>query len=267
MNKIPSILVDTGFPVDQNGALTEIVMPAVVSTLNAPRKVTFLGQTLNWTPSTNAALEELYAPNVQSITGTVLQSFSNITTLSMPGLKAITFSGISSSAMFLDYASLTSINLPSLQAATVDSSGSAYIFRNVNSLTSVSLPSLQTLSIFNRYNDEGGFIHSYSLTSLELPELTAIANSGTGRVFNCSGLITASLPKLSTCAGRAFAGCTALQSVTLGSTGHPVTSLVTGTFNGCTQSGLTITIYTQGGAALAGEPWGATNATIEYEEA
>ena len=84
-----------------------------------------------------------------------------------------------------------------------------------------------------------------------------------------ASLTEAHLPKLQTVTGNApvFNAITTLVDVALGSDGHPVTSLTSNTFSGCTQSGLTITVYTNGGAALSGEPWGATNADIEYEEA
>ena len=79
--------------------------------------------------------------------------------------------------------------------------------------------------------------------------------------------IVESVPSSSSTDG-VFGNCTALESVTLGSAGHPVTAL-TGNyiFKNCTQSGLTITIYTSGGASLSGSPWGATNATIVYKSA
>jgi len=110
-----------------------------------------------------------------------------------------------------------------------------------------------------------------------LPALTIIergtADNGTcGAFYNCTGLQSALLPSLTTCQDNTtkhatFGNCTSLETVQLGSEGHAVTSIGSYMFKGCTQSGLTITVYTQGGASLSGEPWGATNATIEYEEA
>lgn len=76
---------------------------------------------------------------------------------------------------------------------------------------------------------------------------------------NVSGQLTAGTFML-------FGNCTALESVTIGSVGHCVTNNnSTGSFNGCTQSGLTITIYTNGAnvdALNTNIRRGATNATI-----
>lgn len=84
---------------------------------------------------------------------------------------------------------------------------------------------------------------------------------------NCSGLTTVSMPKFSHNTTYLFNACTGLRSVVLGSPGHPVVSLQWATFNGVTTNELVITLYTTNGAALTGEPWGATGAAIEYEEA
>ena len=61
-----------------------------------------------------------------------------------------------------------------------------------------------------------------------------------------------------------FRGCTALESVQLGSVGYSVT-VENNNFYGDTQTGLTITVYTTGAnadTAVANIRSGATNATI-----
>lgn len=65
---------------------------------------------------------------------------------------------------------------------------------------------------------------------------------------------------------REFQSCTKLKEVQLGGIGHPVSAIHTNTFAGCTQSGLTITIYVADSTTipLASSPWGAKNATIVY---
>lgn len=239
MNKTPSILVDTGFEVDQNGALTEIVTPNVVATLNAPRKVTFNGTTLNYVPSTAAALQEFVAPNATSATGNL---FNNYTALNTLKLNSVT--GLSTSERNFCYGctSLVTLQMDNIVSIStyVDGSGT---FRNCTSLVNVSLPKLQTISTAN----QAGVFHSCtSLETLNLPSFSVSNSEWNGGLCN---------------------NCTSLTSVTLGSEGHPVTSLTSATFSHCTQSTLTITIYTQGGASLANSPWGATNADIEYEEA
>ena len=62
-----------------------------------------------------------------------------------------------------------------------------------------------------------------------------------------------------------FSACSALIEATIGSVGHALNQIKNNTFNGCTQTGLTITIYTTGAyanTAVANIRNGATNATI-----
>jgi len=60
-----------------------------------------------------------------------------------------------------------------------------------------------------------------------------------------------------------FGNCYALTNLTLGGKGHPMIAIEDGAFYNC--NNLTkLTIYTTGGQALAGAPWGATNTTITY---
>lgn len=248
MNRPPSILVDTGFEVDQNGALTEIVMPKVVNTCNAPRKVTFEGQTLNWIPSTAAALQEFVAPNCTTAPSNCFSGHTKLTSVSMPNITSF-----------------------------VNSANNG-TFKGCTHLESVTLTSLISLSAVGEYGNSGGdFLGCTALTSVILPSLATdtgkATNSGTAGSFkDCTALTTVSLPVLTQTTSNGstagtFFNCTALQTVQLGSTGHAVISLATYTFKNCTQPNLTITIYTNGGASLSGEPWGATNADIEYEEA
>lgn len=81
----------------------------------------------------------------------------------------------------------------------------------------------------------------------------------------CTALQTAHLPKCATLGTQAFYNDTALTNVQIGSIGNAVTSCVNTSFKGCTQTGLTITMYTTGAyadTALANIRNGATNATI-----
>ena len=83
---------------------------------------------------------------------------------------------------------------------------------------------------------------------------------------NCSALKNAYIESLPKYGHYFFKNCRALEEVQLGSIGHPVSVLTTLTFVGCTQVGLTITVYVADDAELplASTPWGATNATIIY---
>lgn len=86
---------------------------------------------------------------------------------------------------------------------------------------------------------------------------------------SCSALKTVSLPYAKICTNggyQAFGSCTALETCELGSIGHPLTEIDKYTFDGTTQSGLTITIYTTSAyadTALTNIRNGATNATIK----
>lgn len=253
MNKTPSILVDTGFEVDQNGMLTEIVFPEVVTTSQMPTKVTFLGQNFNWNPSNTSTLIEFSAPNMVEVTTSLLKGFTALTTVSFDSLTSVSISG-ANNGMLSGCTALTSVNMPKLQTYTVAGGGANIsLFGYCTSLVSVTLPEL--LSISEEVNGAYG-----------------------GMFFKCTALTTVNLPKLQVLSptataasnytyGDTFSGCTSLTSVTLGSEGHPVSSIQRYPFYGLTQSNLTITIYTTDGAALSGQPWGATNATIVYEEA
>lgn len=133
-----------------------------------------------------------------------------------------------------------------------------YAFRYCRGITEIHLPMAQSIG---SYALQG----CIKLTEIELPSAETVEAYA---FSNCTFLEKAILPKVTGLSGNnAFNYCTALKTVQLGSVGHPVSSLAANTFLNCTQSGLTITIYTTGGAALSGAPWGATNATIIYKEA
>ena len=283
MNRPPEILINSGFVTDQNGVWTEMVIPASVTTQNVPSVITTYATTLNWIPSTAAALTTLNANKLTVLSQTanntgLLMGYTNLVSVSMPLLQTISCSsGISGGGIFRGCTRLTSVSFPSLTSISSPSgaSGSVYggVFYNCTGLTSVDMPKLVTITNGPAYNTNGVFCGCTGLTSVNMPELVTINNVEGGVFYGCIGLTTITLPKIQNItSGKAnltgaFTNCTGLTSVQLGSAGHPVSSIGGYTFNGCTQSGLIITIYTQGGASLSGEPWGATNADIEYEEA
>lgn len=103
----------------------------------------------------------------------------------------------------------------------------------------------------------------------------AFSNFSTFLYF-CTSLKSAKFPMLSgtlqaSNTKNMFQGCTALETAEIGSVGNSVLQIAANAFSGCTQKGLTITIYTDG-ETLADittnltnyAPWGATNATIVY---
>lgn len=105
---------------------------------------------------------------------------------------------------------------------------------NMAALASVNMPNLTTVAVSAFYGDT-------SLTSIILPKVT---NAGFNNVFG---------------------GCTSLTTAQLGSIGYGVTNISNTAFVSDTQSGLTITIYTNGSYAdtvTANARNKATNATI-----
>lgn len=101
-----------------------------------------------------------------------------------------------------------------------------------------------------------------NITELSAPKCISVYSSG----LRSGALKKVYLPKLNEfIGGNVFNGCTSLETVQLGSIGNAVEQISNNDFGGCTQTGLTITIYTTGAyadTALTNIRNGATNATI-----
>ncbi len=129
------------------------------------------------------------------------------------------------------------------------------------------------LSLPNFSGDIPNKAHSFcnaatGLLSVSIPNATGELHQYA--FSNCTALKTVYLPKITSLNADAnasrgvFRGCTALESVQIGSVGYSVT-IANNNFYGCTQTGLTITVYTTGAyadTALTNIRNGATNATI-----
>ena len=303
MEEVPSILVTDGWNTDKNGALVEVVIPSYVDTYQPPTKITFLGDNLNYVPADPAVLQEFEAPNIAVIPANNLfsgytslrsvsfpsctsiavdynkrmfYSCSNLTSISFPSLTTIGVNSSCDGGLFCNCTSLTSVSFPEL-TTIVDNTGNnglanGGLFYNCSSLSSVSMPKLTSITLVTG-GASGVFGNCTSLETLTLPELTAVSCSYGGLIRGCTALRTINFPKIQTLTSGnnantgAFANNTYITSVTLGSVGNPVSSIGAYTFGNCTQSGLTITIYTEGGASLADEPWGATNSIRDYKVA
>lgn len=105
------------------------------------------------------------------------------------------------------------------------------------------------------------FMHS-NLPSVNLPSATSIGGSCFRSLYtSCKSVI---LPVVQTMGNNVFQQSTGLETVQIGSVGHPA-PLVSNAFPGCTQSGLTITAYQTGAnvdTLVSRYRNGATNATI-----
>lgn len=103
------------------------------------------------------------------------------------------------------------------------------------------------------------------ITSLSAPLFTFVPNSA---CYKCASLKTVHFPvaiNIGQYTSRCFVNCVSLETAEFGSVGFGVTGWGSLNFDGCTQTGLTITVYTTGekaDALLADIRNGATNATI-----
>lgn len=114
------------------------------------------------------------------------------------------------------------------------------------------------------YESGGGIFESCSnLKSINMPMLESGVNAYFAK--NSSALIDVYLPRIRRVENNSFAGCTSLENIQIGSVGYGLAVRHSGTFFGCTQTGLVITAYCSGTNAdvtLADFRNGATNATI-----
>ena len=101
----------------------------------------------------------------------------------------------------------------------------------------------------------------YNCTRLALTSLpSGITSIGSNAFYNCTSLALTSLPSgLTSIGSNAFNGCTGLTSITF--QGKP-NSIASNAFRNCTNL-KTINVPWASGE-LSGAPWGATNATINY---
>lgn len=130
----------------------------------------------------------------------------------------------------------------------------------LNAFKACPVPSIDLSSVesFGANSFEGSLIQT-----VHAPSAVTIESSA---FIGCTALTSVCLPKV-TNMNKTYVlrGCTALQNVQIGSVGYGVTNIGSSTFQGDTQSNLTITIYTKGSyadTAVANARNGATNATI-----
>jgi hypothetical protein len=119
----------------------------------------------------------------------------------------------------------------------------------------------------------GNLAGSPNLKSFTLNGVKEIGyGSGTNILAYCPNLKSICLPDLYLLNSWFCGECKALETIQVGSVGVPVTLLrATNPFSGCTQNGLTITVYVDAilladiePNVIKNAPWGAINATIVY---
>ena len=140
----------------------------------------------------------------------------------------------------------SAFSISKLRSLTIPESVTQVTFSAANFATkSTSLVEVDWLSGFKL--DYNAFNNCTALERFFAPNLSEIKNASGGNQY------------------AAFYNCTALQSAQFGSVGHTMTTIHATTFSNCTQSDLTITVYTDGShvdSLLANTRNGATNATI-----
>lgn len=148
-------------------------------------------------------------------------------------------------------------------------------FAGDTSLESVNMPNVESMNLDGKVNyTDSNYVGGefYNCTSLDIVVAPKLKNLNRGTFGGCTALKTISLPSCTYINSRtaanntaAFGGCTALETVEIGSVGNGVTYIQNNAFYNCTQSVLTITVYTTGAyadTALTDIRNGATNATI-----
>lgn len=203
-------------------------------------------------------------PNVMLLTDTFngCTSLNNIElndSLIMIGLKA-----------FSNCSSLEQIQLPS-KLQTIGIQAFAYSgLKNIvipDSVTDIQrgafgrMPALESVQLskgITKINPDT-FDEDPLLTNVIIPN--TVTDIGDNAFASCTSLLSIDIPDSVTSIGRsAFYSCTGLTSVVF--KGTP-TTLNAGAFRNCTQSNLHIYVPWAENA-VAGAPWGATNATIHY---
>lgn len=148
---------------------------------------------------------------------------------------------------FMSCTHLTSITIPD----SVTHIG-AYAFKSCTSLTSIAIPGSVTTI------DQQAFRSCTSLTSITIPG--SVTTISWGLCHTCSNLSSVTIQDgVTKVKDSAFQSCTSLHTVTFEGTPQ---SISTTTFNGCSQAFAINVPWVEG--AVSGAPWGATNATINY---
>ena len=99
-----------------------------------------------------------------------------------------------------------------------------------------------------------------SITEITADDLSGITSIGSNGFYNCTNLSLTSLPsEITSIGGYAFGSCTRLTSITFEGTPQTINSSA---FKGCTNLTTINVPWAEGKVGIA--PWGAENATINY---
>ena len=221
------------------------------------------------------ALTEIDFPSVTTIGYGTFNGCSSLSIVNLPKLETI------GASAFAYCSNLTSLDLENL---TTTGAGS---FRQCSNLNSVNLPKVETLAT-------NCFVSCAGLTTVNIPLATVLSSYA---FEDCSKLETLNAPSVTNVLLACFGGCTALTTldfptppiqlsdsilggagseagvteITLGSLGNPITSddgYISTAFKSPKLTSLIIYVSDPSNPpAFVNSPWGATNATITYEQA
>ena len=197
---------------------------------------------------TCSALNSINLPEITSIPDSCFNSCYSLASVNLPKVTTL------HPKCFGSCSALTSINLPEVTSVDDD------CFYNCGSLASIELPKVTILH-------DGCFFGCSKLTSIEIPKVT---NVGYQCFANCSALASIELPMVTILGPNCFIACNLLRTVTLGGIGQPITDSSSYASTSFTSLVTKINIYVSDSGnppTLGGIPWGATNATITYEQA
>ena len=201
------------------------------------------------------SLNSIELPNITSLGSQCFFSCTNLTSIKLPKVTTL------ASACFNGCSSLTSIELP--EATSLSNN----CFANCSELTSIELPKATSLG-------PTCFSSCSKLTAIEIPNVTSLGD----QCFYYTNVESLNLPSINT-VGMRVIGLTT-KTITLGGSGKPVDSTISITSSSFRTSDRysgqelypveDIYIYVNdpnNPPTISDQPWGATNATITYEQA
>ena len=227
------------------GTATEIEIPSTVNEAT----ITSIGNSVFYNSSVRTEITSVNLPNtVTSLGSNCFNGCSNLTSIEIPNVTSF------GNSCFNGCSSLTSIELPS--ATSLDNQ----CFYYCTNLTEINLPLVISLGNYCFYGCS-------NLASINIPNATSL---GSSCFYYCSNLPSIKLPSVTSIGGNCFNNCPKLGSVVFGDVGKAITD--TSGFGAiCFPSSLPyLTIYVSDQSnppTLTGSPWGATSATIIFEQA
>ena len=216
-----------------------------VTSVNLPSTVTSLG---DYCFQSCSNLTEIDLPNVTSLGIGCFRNCSNLIEINIPNVTSL------GNYCFYNCSKLTSIELPLVTSLGTE------CFNSCIKLTSIDLPLVTSLG-------NQCFYYCSKLNSIELPEATSL---GENCFYACTKLREITLPKVKTIGNYLFNNCPTGIKVTLGGLGNPITDTSGFAKSSIYTAVTTLIIYVtdpSNPSTLTGSPWGATNATITYEQA